>query len=329
MARQGNQSRRRNTPVSAKTCDPRFLPCCLLDLHIISKSKRSIGALKHIPMCTSFLFLVGVSSSQLICQRRPTSGIPSSAAFSCRPSRFVLSAMYHVQSALSQSRLLIGITQQSIRRSHCLELVPCLLTMLMDWAISQTHSRSLLSIRCVVKPPLFCQIPMVSGAHWPTPILAFSAQIRTCTVGIWIGFASAMTGFGNQKASHLVWGSQRWPMIQWWISNSGYSKQASGDLNISSRVMRWGSRGEDSVSMVLEIVSNVGRQGRYMNGFGGFSWSSNIILAAIQLGGNLLTIISVPWFVDQMLKFITMTTKSMLCSRFSLVCPCSSFSTTQ
>jgi len=45
------------------------------------------------------------------------------------------------------------------------------------------------------------------------------------------------------------------------------------------------------VSKILEIVSKVGRQGEYIYGLGGFSWSGDIILAAIQLGGNLLSII--------------------------------------
>jgi len=60
-------------------------------------------------------------------------------------------------------------------------------------------------------------------------------------------------------------------MIEWWISNARYSKQASGVLNISSRVMRCGSRDEEGVSKVLEIVSKVGRQGEYIYRLGGFS----------------------------------------------------------
>jgi len=62
-------------------------------------------------------------------------------------------------------------------------------------------------------------------------------------------------------------------------------------LNILSRVMRCDCRAEESVSKVLEIVSKVGRHGEYIYGLGGFSWSGDIILAAIQLGGNLLSII--------------------------------------
>jgi len=60
-------------------------------------------------------------------------------------------------------------------------------------------------------------------------------------------------------------------MIEWWILNASYSRQASGVLNISSRVMRCGSRVEEGVSKVLEIVSKVGRQGEYIYGLGGFS----------------------------------------------------------
>jgi len=80
-----------------------------------------------------------------------------------------------------------------------------------------------------------------------------------------------MTDFGNQKASHYIVGSQWWSMIEWWISNVCYSKQASGVLNLLSMVMRCGSRGEEGVSKVLEIVSKVGRQGEYIYGLGGFA----------------------------------------------------------
>jgi hypothetical protein len=60
-------------------------------------------------------------------------------------------------------------------------------------------------------------------------------------------------------------------MNEWWISNPCYSKQASGELNISSWVMRCGSRGEEGVLKVLEIVSKVGRQGEDIYRLGGFS----------------------------------------------------------
>jgi len=167
--------------------------------------------------------------------------------------------MYRVQNGKLDSRSPIWVTQQLIKRSHCSGPAPCLLVILMDCAISQPRSLTLLSIHCVVKAPLSCQIAMVSAAHWLTPIPVFSAQTGTCTVGIWIVLASGMTHFGNQKASHDILGSQKWSIIEWLVSNTWYSKQASGVLNISSRVMRCGSRGEDGVSKVLEIASQVGR----------------------------------------------------------------------
>jgi len=179
--------------------------------------------------------------------------------------------MYRFQSGLLDSRSLIQVTQQSVRRSHCSGPAPCLLVMLMDWAISQMRSLTLLSIRCVVKPPLSCQMAMVSAAHWLTPTLAFSAKTWTCRVGIWSESASATTDFGNQKASHCTPGSQRWSMIELWISNACYSKQASGVLPILSSVMRFSSRGEKGVLKVLEIVSKVGRQAECIYGLGGFS----------------------------------------------------------
>jgi len=87
--------------------------------------------------------------------------------------------MYHVQSGLLDARSLIPVTQQSIRRSHCSGPLRCFLTMLMDWAIYQMRSLTLSSLHCAVKPPLSCQIPMVSAAHCLTPAPAFSAQMRT------------------------------------------------------------------------------------------------------------------------------------------------------
>jgi hypothetical protein len=100
-----------------------------------------------------------------------------------------------------------------------------------------------------------------------------------------------MTDLGNQKASQYIIGSHQLSMIDWWISNACYSKQVSGVLNLSSRVMRCSNRGEESVSKVLEIVSKVSRQGENIYWLGGFSSSGNIILTAIKLGGNLLSII--------------------------------------
>jgi len=57
MARQGNQARRCNAPLSVETCEPRFLPHCPLDLHIIRKSKRSIGANEIHTMVHKWLIL--------------------------------------------------------------------------------------------------------------------------------------------------------------------------------------------------------------------------------------------------------------------------------
>ena len=197
MARQGNLSRRCNPPLSAKTRDLRFLPCCPLYLHIIAKNKSSIGAIKYIPTCMSFLFLVRVSATLFFLGWRPTSANSSSAALSFWPLRLVMSAMYHFQWGLLDCRSLIWVMQWSIRRSHCSGPAPCLLMMLMDCAISQTRSLTISSTRCIVKPPLSRQIPIVSTAHWLTPTPVSLAQTWTCRVGIWIVLASAITDFGN------------------------------------------------------------------------------------------------------------------------------------
>jgi len=189
-------------------------------VHIIRKSTRSIGAMKYMPKYISFLILVRVSSGLFMLWQRPTSTPLSSTTLSFCPSPKVLSAMYRFQTLLSDYRSLIPALKRSIRRFHCLGSAPCLLMMLMDCAISQMPCLSLLSIRCVVQPPLSCQIPMVSAALGLTPTLAFSAQARTCRVSIWIVSASASTDFGNQKASHFIFGSQRWLMMECWISDT-------------------------------------------------------------------------------------------------------------
>jgi len=215
MVWQGSRSRRREAAISARTCDPRFLSHRLMYVHIIRKRQRSTGARIHKTSCTSFSFLVRISSSQFFLRWSPTPADSSSVAFSFWPSRLVLSAMYHFQSGLLDARSLIGVMQWSIRRSHCSRPAPSLLLMRMDWATSQTCPLTWLSFRCVVKRPLSSQIPMVSADHWLTPTPEFSAQARTCRVGIWIVLASAMTYFGNQKASRYISGSQRWWMIEW------------------------------------------------------------------------------------------------------------------
>jgi len=57
-------------------------------------------------------------------------------------------------------------------------------------------------------------------------------------------------------------------MIEWWISNACYTKQASKVLTISSRVLPCGSRGEEGVSEVLDIVSKPRRHSEYIYGLG-------------------------------------------------------------
>jgi len=247
--------------------------------------------MKYILMCTSFHILVVVMLSPFFLQRRPPLVNCSSVALSFWPLRLVLSAMYHFQSGLLDARSLIGVTQWSIRRSPCSGPAPCLLMMLKDWAISLTHSLTLLSICCVVKPPLSCQICMVSAAHCLTPTPAFSAKTWTCRVSIWILLASAMTDFDNPRASHCIIGSHRWSMFEWCISNAGYCKQVSGVLNMSSRVMWCGRRGEEGVSKVQEIVCKVGRQGQDIYRLRGFSWPGDITWAGIQLANILLSIV--------------------------------------
>ena len=50
-----------------------------------------------------------------------------------------------------------------------------------------------------------------------------------------------------------------------------YSKPEAGLLNILSIVMRCRSRDEEGVSNIVEIVSMMGRQGKYMYRLGGVS----------------------------------------------------------
>jgi len=276
-------------PLSAKTSDPRFLPCHLLYEHIISKSETSVGAMKYIPLWTNFLFLNEVLSILSLLRQRPTSANLSSAALNFWPSRIVLSAIYCFQSGLFDARSLIPVTQWSIRRSNSSVLAPCLLLILMDWEISQTQSLTLLSFCRVVKPPFSCWIPMVSAAHWMTPTSVFLAQTRTCTVGIGIVLASGTADFGNQKASHYIL-----------VLNCGecfscrYQMVVTPNLNRECSIyrQRW-------CGVVVEVrwvcwkvsrfsVRWAGKANIYM-GLKGFSWSGDIILAAIQLGNMLLS----------------------------------------
>ena len=100
-----------------------------------------------------------------------------------------------------------------------------------------------------------------------------------------------MTDFSNQKASHYIFGSQWWLMIEWWTSNAYNSTAALRVLDIMSTVMRHGSRGVKGELKVLQIVSKVGSQGKYIHRRGKYFSSGDIILAAIQLGANFVTIV--------------------------------------
>jgi len=271
MTRQGNWSRLHHVQWSVKTGDPSFLSCHFLFLQIIRKSRRSIGPMKYIPTCVNLVFLGGVSLILLFLGQRSTSANSSNAVMIIWPLTLASSAVYHCQSGVLHARSFIWVTQQSIKRYHCLGPADSSLLMTMDWAISEPGTLTWLSFRCVVKPPFSYHIPMASAAHWLTPTPAFSAWMRTRTVSIWIVVASGTTDFGNQKVSHYTLGSQRWSMIEWWISNAHYYKQATGVLNILPGGTRCGSRGEEGVSKVLENVGNVGRQGKYIYGIGGIS----------------------------------------------------------
>jgi len=231
--------------------------------------QRSIGAMKYRPMWLNHLFLDVVSSILFFLQQWRTSANTPSVAVSFWTSRIVFSAMYHFQSGLSEAISVIQETQQMIKWSHCSGRVSSLLLILMDWAIIQIRYLTWLSLRCAVHPPCSCQIPIVSAVHWQTPTPAFWAQRWTCWVGIWIVVASVTTDFSNQKMSHLCLGCQRRSMIEWWITNSRYSKAGLEVLNILSRVMQCSSSGEEGVLKVVEILCKVGRQGEYICGHEG------------------------------------------------------------
>jgi len=181
--------------------------------HHQEEQKKHQGDKIHTNM-EEFPLLVGVSSIVCFFWRRPTLLNSSSASFCFWPLRLVSTSMNCVQSNRIDTRWLIPVTLQSIRRFHCSGPAPSLLLMLMDWAVSQTCSLTLWSFCCVVKPPFPCQIPMVSVAHWLTPTPVFSAHMRTCRVSIWIESASAMIDFGNQKASHYILCPQQWSRIE-------------------------------------------------------------------------------------------------------------------
>jgi len=141
------------------------------------------------------------------------------------------------------SAFLSQYSVHTIRTSPYYSQVPPYFPTPWQWAIFQTLSLTSLSIHWVVKPPFSCQIPMVSAAVCPTATPAFSARTWASRVCILILVVSAKIDFYIPKASHYTVYSQQWSMIEWWLSNICYSKQASGVFNISSRVMRCGSRG--------------------------------------------------------------------------------------
>ena len=118
-----------------------------------------------------------------------------------------------------------------------------LLLMLIEGAISQTRSVTLLCFRCIVKQPCSFQIPKVFAAHQLTTILAVLSQPHTWSFSICIILASATMDFGNEKASHYIWLSQWQSLIECEISTAYYNNQALGVLHISSRVMQFGSAG--------------------------------------------------------------------------------------
>jgi len=242
MARQRNWSRHQNATLSLKTWDQRFLFRCLLHLPIIGQSKRTIGAMKYIPTCPRFCLSVAVLLIWFILQRRPTSANLSCAAFGFSPSRLVISARYRFPSGLVDARSLIRVTQRLIKRSHCFRLAPCLWLMLMDRAISLKRSLTSLSCHCVVKPACFCQIHIVSAAHWLTPTLAFSAQMQTCTVSIWIILASATTDLHQQD-----------------IYRSGSHMQTSQTLRSTSPVLLSTSRCSQAPLELSKVLSDSAR----------------------------------------------------------------------
>jgi len=141
--------------------------------------------------------------------------------------------------------------------------------MVTTWAISMMCIHNLSSFHCIVKPPFSCQIPMVSATQWMTKTTAFSAERRTHTVSILNFLAFGTTDFGNQQASDCIWCSQRWSIIEWWISHTWCSKPALGVMNRLSRVIWCNSGGEWGMSKDLVIVSTVHSQVKSRCGLGG------------------------------------------------------------
>jgi hypothetical protein len=140
-----------NSPLAPKTCVARIVQHHHLYLPSIRKSKRMIGVMKYIRMCTSLHFFIEVSLSLLFYCHRPTSANSSGAALSFWTLRFVFSAMYRIPNRLVDPRSWSVEMQRSIRRSNCSWPACYMCIMLIDWAKSQMPSLTLLSIGCVVK----------------------------------------------------------------------------------------------------------------------------------------------------------------------------------
>jgi hypothetical protein len=71
-------------------------------------------------------------------------------------------------SCFLDSQSLNRVMEDVFSRPHHSELAPGLLMMLMDCSIAQTHPLTVFFICCIVKLPLFCQLPPVSAYHWLT-----------------------------------------------------------------------------------------------------------------------------------------------------------------
>jgi len=198
---------------------------------------------KYISVKTNFLSLVRTLLILFFSWERSISDTLSSTPLRRWPLNILLAAIYRFQKSLWGASSLIRVTQWSIGRFESLGLQPSFLLTLMDWAISQKNFLSSLSCDCVFTPPLSCQTTTVPAAYWLTPTLAFSVRRQTCAFAIRIAVDPAMTGFSNRTASHNIVCSPWWSLMEWWMSNTCNSKQASGLLNRSLIAMKCSSRG--------------------------------------------------------------------------------------
>jgi len=115
--------------------------------------------MKYIPTGTNFLFSVGVGSIIFFLQGSPPSANSSSAPLSFWPPRIVFSAMYRVQSGLLDTRSLLPVTEWLITRSYCSGLARGLLLTIIDRAITNRRSLTLVFFLWVVQPPFPAQSP--------------------------------------------------------------------------------------------------------------------------------------------------------------------------